>query len=95
MKPIFAFLALISAPLTAQTSANIATPPQIAVASRGEVKVNPDRATIQISVQTKSPRAAVAATENASKQKAVIDALKALGLKDSEISTSDYRVNPE
>jgi uncharacterized protein YggE len=95
MKQIFAVFALISAPLTAQTSASIATAPQISVASRGEVRVNPDRATIQISVQTKSTTAAAAATQNASKQKAVIDALKGLGLKDSDISTSNYSVNPE
>lgn len=95
MKRLFAALALISAPLGAQNTATIATPPQISVASRGEVKVNPDRATIQISVQTRSATAAAAATENAAKQKAVIDALKALGLKDTDISTSGYTVNPE
>src|SRR6476469_8934612 len=95
MKRLFAALVLISTPLMAQSATTIATPPQIAVASRGEVKVNPDRATIQISVQTRSATAAAAATENASKQKAVIDALKALGLKDGDISTSDYSVNPE
>lgn len=95
MKRLFALFVLISTPLSAQNSATIATPPQVSVASRGEVKVNPDRATIQISVQTRSATAAAAATENASKQKAVIDALKALGLKDSDISTSDYSVNPE
>ena len=95
MKRLFAAFALVTTPLAAQNNATIATPPQVSVASRGEVKVNPDRATIQISVQTRSATAAAAATENASKQKAVIDALKALGLKDSEISTSDYSVNPE
>jgi uncharacterized protein YggE len=65
------------------------------VSSRGEIKVNPDRATIRISVQTKAATAAVAARENASKQKAVIDALKAVGLGDRDISTSDYSVLPE
>lgn len=95
MKRLFTLFAFISAPLYAQNGATIATPPQISVASRGEVKVNPDRATIQISVQTRSATAAAAASENASKQKAVIDALKALGLKDTDISTSDYSVNPE
>ena len=88
-------LAVFSAPLSAQNTANIVTPSQISVASRGEVKVNPDHATIQISVQTKASTAAAAATENASKQKAVIDALRALGLRDSDISTSDYSVYPE
>ncbi|HZK77948.1 MAG TPA: SIMPL domain-containing protein [Gemmatimonadaceae bacterium] len=79
----------------AQNSAIIATPPQISVAARGEIKVNPDHATLQISVQTKAATAAAAANENAAKQKAVIDALKALGLHDSDISTSDYSVYPE
>jgi uncharacterized protein YggE len=95
MRRIFALFALISTPLMAQNGATIATPPQISVASRGDVKVDPDRATIQISVQTRSATAAAAATENANKQKAVVDALKALGLKDTDISTSGYTVNPE
>lgn len=95
MKRILLFLVAFSTPLMAQNATTIATPPQIAVASRGEIKVNPDHATIQISVQTKAPSAAAAAAENASKQKAVIDALRALGLKDSDISTSDYSVYPE
>ncbi len=95
IKRLFVALAMIATPVLAQNNANIATPSQISVASRGEVKVNPDKATIQISVQTRSATAAAAATENASKQKAVIDALKALGLKDADISTSGYTVNPE
>ena len=95
MKRIISLLALISTPLMAQNQATIATPPQISVSSRGEVKVNPDHATIQISVQTKAATAAAAATENASKQKAVMDALRALGLRDADISTSDYSVYPE
>ncbi len=95
MNRFLAIFGLISQPLLAQNNANIVTPPQISVASRGEVKVNPDRATIQISVQTKSPTAAAAAAENALKQKAVIDALKGLGLHDTDISTTDYSINPE
>jgi Uncharacterized conserved protein len=88
-------LMLISAPLMGQSSATIQSSPQISVSSRGEVKVDPDRATVQISVQTKAPTAAVAAADNAAKQKAVIDALRALGLGDKDISTSDYSVTPE
>jgi uncharacterized protein YggE len=95
MKRLFALFVCFSTPVLAQNTSTIATFPQISVASRGEVKVTPDRATIQISVQTRSATAAAAAAENATKQKAVIDALKALGLKDTDISTSDYSVNPE
>jgi uncharacterized protein len=94
IKYFFGFM-LLSAPLMGQTGAIITPPPQISVSSRGEVKVDPDRATVQISVQTKASTAAAAAAENATKQKAVIDALRALGLGEKDISTSDYSVTPE
>ena len=69
--------------------------PQIAVAGRGEVKVSPDRATIQISVQTRASTAAAAAAENANKQQAVLTALRALGLGNDQLSTINYNVYPE
>ena len=85
----------ISTPVLAQQGDNMATIPQIAVASRGEVKVNPDRANIQISVQTRAETAAAAASENARKQKAVIDGLRPLGIDAKDISTAGYNVYPE
>jgi uncharacterized protein YggE len=88
-------LMLVLAPLMAQSQAIVPPSPQISVSSRGEVKVDPDRATVQISVQTKAATAAAAGADNAAKQKAVIDALRALGLGDKDISTSDYSVTPE
>jgi uncharacterized protein YggE len=86
------------APLTAQQPAiNTATSqvPQISIATHEEVRVTPDRATIQISVQTKAPTAAAAANENASKQAAVIKSLRTLGLEDDQISTINYNIYPE
>jgi uncharacterized protein len=88
----------ILAPLTlhAQDSrAPIEPIPQIAVTGRGEVKVSPDRATIQISVQTHSATAATAAAENASKTQAVLAALRNLGLANDQLSTINYNINPE
>ena len=85
----------ISTPVLAQQGDNMSAIPQIAVASRGEVKVNPDRANIQISVQTRAETAAAAASENARKQKAVIDGLRALGIDAKDISTAGYNVYPE
>ena len=90
----FAIIAF-SSPLMAQQPATIAPIPQIAVSSRAEVKVNPDRANIQISVQTRGETAAAAAAENARKQKAVIDGLRALGIDAKDISTAGYNVYPE
>jgi hypothetical protein len=69
--------------------------PQIAVTGRGEVKVSPDRATIQVSVQTRAVTAAAAATENATKQQSVLSALKALGLGNDQLSTINYNVYPD
>lgn len=95
---MLAIIALISAPLSAQQGANV-TPiepvPQIVVGTSGQVKVSPDRATIQISVQTRAVTAAAAASENATKQAAVIAALRALGLAADQISTSGYTIYPE
>ncbi|HJQ54739.1 MAG TPA: SIMPL domain-containing protein [Gemmatimonadaceae bacterium] len=69
--------------------------PQIVVAGRGEVKVTADRATIQISVQTRAATAAAAAAENATKQQSVLSALRALGLGNDQLSTVNYNVYPE
>jgi uncharacterized protein len=91
-------LTALYAPLTVH-SQDIKGPleviPQIAVTGRGEVKVSPDRATIQISVQTRASTAAAAAAENANKQQAVITALRALGLGTDQLSTINYNVYPE
>lgn len=90
-------LALV-APLTVQAQdsrAPIDAIPQISVGGRGEIKVSPDRATIQISVQTRASTAAAAASENATKQQSVLAALKALGLGNDQLSTINYNVYPE
>jgi uncharacterized protein YggE len=69
--------------------------PQIVVTGRGEVKVSPDRATIQISVQTRATTAAAAAAENGNKQQAVLNALRAMGLGNDQLSTINYNLYPE
>src|SRR5207237_10072046 len=88
----------ILGPLTAQAQdspAPMPVIPQIAVTGRGEVKVSPDRATIQISVQTRAATAAAAAAENATKQQSVLSALRALGFTNDQLSTVNYNVYPE
>ena len=78
----------IQAPLTA-------IGPQIVVTGHGEVKVSPDRATIQIAVQTRAATAAEAAAQNATKQQAVLSALRSVGLTNDQLSTVNYQVYPE
>lgn len=76
---------------------NINTPvaPQVIVTGRGEVKLASDRATIQIGVQTRATTATEAAAQNASKQQAVLSALRNLGLTNDQLSTVNYQVYPE
>lgn len=69
--------------------------PQIVTSAMGEVRVTPDRATIQIGVQSRAATAAAAATQNSQKQRAVIDAIKAKGVPAQQISTSNFNVIPE
>ena len=91
-------LALILAPVVARsqaTNATVESIPQIAVVGHGEVKVTPDRATLQVSVQTRGTTAAAAATENATRQQSVISALRALGFGNDQLSTINYNVYPE
>lgn len=91
-------LTALLAPLTAHTQDRRATTdaiPQITVTGRGEVKVSPDRATIQLSVQTRALTAAAAAAENAIRQQAVLGALRSLGLGNDQLSTINYNVYPE
>ena len=65
------------------------------VVGRGETKISPDRANIQIAVQTRAATASAAGATNATKQRAVLDALRKLGLSDQQLSTSNYNVQPE
>jgi len=84
------------APLTLQAQDSRAPfEANISVMGRGEIKISPDRATIQISVQTRGTTAAGAAAENANKLQAVLAALRALGLGNDQLSTINYNVFPE
>jgi uncharacterized protein YggE len=69
--------------------------PQIVVSASGEVKVVPDKASIQVGVQSRAATAAAASQANAQKQRAIIDAIKARGVPADQISTSNYNVIPE
>lgn len=70
-------------------------PPQIFTTAQGEAKVTPDRATVQVGVQTRALTAAQAASDNARKQRAIIEAVKAAGIPAAQISTTGYNVQPE
>lgn len=86
----------VIAPLYAQNE-DIRAPerPSISVSAQGSTRVTPDRATIQIGVQTRGATAAAASAENARVAQRVIAAIKTVGIGAEQISTVNYSVNPE
>ena len=78
-----------------QAIPNPARPPEITAAGRGEITVTPDRAAILVSVESRAPAAAAAASDNASKMAAVFKALRAAGLAQADITTSGYNVGQD
>lgn len=70
-------------------------PSEISTSATGEARYTPDRATISMGVQTRATTAAKASAENAVKQRAVIDAIRAQGIAPEQISTINYNLNAE
>ena len=94
-----AFFAL---PLAAQQPAGnmpgagpMRPPSVISTSATGEARYIPDRATISMGVQTRAATAAKASADNAVKQRAVIDAIRAQGIAADQISTVNYNLNAE
>jgi len=92
-----ALVFLIAAHASAQAVTQSATPriPEITASGRGEVAITPDRATVLVSVESRAPSAAAAASANARRMSAVLDALRSAGLAQSEITTSMYTVGQD
>lgn len=79
--------------LRAQESPTV-PPPQISVTARGEVQVAPDRARVQVGMETQAKTAAEAAAENNKKQTAILAAIRKLGIPNNQITTLNYNVSP-
>lgn len=73
----------------------IPAPPGITVQGRGEVQVKPDIVRLSLGVQTQNAQSAVAAGENAEVTSRVIAAVKAAGVADRDIQTTDYSIQPQ
>ena len=93
---------LISAIVLATLAATSATaqvapaqPPRIITSGEAQIRVTPDRATILLGVQTRGATAALAGADNARRQKAILDTLRAMGLGSDQIATQNYSVYPE
>src|SRR6185503_19010420 len=91
-------LALAGRVVDAQvTSSQVTVPsgPIVVTTGTGETRVTPDRATIMVGVQSRAATAAAAGSDNARRQRAILDTLRALGLTSEQLSTVNYNVSPE
>lgn len=70
-------------------------PPQVVTTGRGEVDVKPDRAQMEVGVETRATTAAAAAAENSRRQRAVLDTMQRLGIAPEQIQTANLQVTPE
>lgn len=97
MKLLYLGIFVISTTVSAQDTGMIAPvpTPSLNVGARGEVRVAPDRATVNIAVETRAENAAAAAAENARLQQRVIAAIRGLGIPNDQISTTQYNVFPD
>src|SRR5512143_1695053 len=77
------------------TMAHPAPPPTLMASGQGETKVTPDRARLEVSVQTRAATAADAGAQNAKKQQSVLDALRKVGFTSEQLSTVNYNLFPE
>ena len=75
--------------------AHMAPTPAIVTNGQGETKITPDRARLEVSVQTRAATAAEAGAQNAKKQQSVLDALRKLGFTSEQLSTVNYNLYPE
>lgn len=82
-------------PRLAVSQASGTATPQIIATGTGETSVTPDRATIFIGVQTRATTVSPAAADNARRQRAILDTLRALGLGADQLTTQNYTVSPE
>lgn len=98
-KLLFVFFALaLGVFLTACGTTNVypqAEPPQrlLTVNGVGMVTVSPDIAYVSIGVQTDDPSAGTAVRANNATAQAVIEAIKSFGVKDEDITTSNFNVS--
>lgn len=69
--------------------------PQVVTNGQGEARIVPDRARLELSVQTRGATAAGAGSDNARRQQAVLAALRKLGFESAQLSTVNYNLYPE
>ncbi len=93
---VMIMLALIAPAFAMAQATPQSTPvPTIDVTGSSEVRANPDRATLDVAVETHAETAAKAASENARLSQKVADALKAALGSSGKVQTGSYTLMPD
>lgn len=79
-------------PAAGTAATDAASTHTIVVAGSGTAYGQPDIATIQIGVQTRNPNAGTSVSENTDKMNTITAALKAMGIADKDIQTTNFSV---
>ena len=66
----------------------------VAISAEGKVLAKPDIGQVDLTVFTQKSAVSPAQTENTQKMNAIIEALKILGIKDEDLKTVNYQINP-
>jgi len=69
--------------------------PSITVSGTGKVDVKPDIAHVQVGVLVDAPTASEALAKNNEKMAALLETLKAKGIEDRDVQTSNFNVGPK
>lgn len=97
MRNVVVALGAVGWILTGCTEVNVPTNvvEGIHVTGTGRVVMKPDMAHVQIGVQTFNADAQVAVAENNEKTQAIVDGIKALGVADKDIQTTQFSITPQ
>jgi uncharacterized protein YggE len=95
MKTLLLILSVAAAPISAQTRTDSPNIPEIATTGRGEVHVTPDKAILNIGIETRSSSANGAVGENAVRVVKTIVSLRSAGVDSARITTGGYSLYPD
>lgn len=76
------------------TGIGVSDQPRISVRGSGAVSARPDMANLQVGVSIQNPSLEAAQSEAASKMEALVSNLKAAGIDEKDINTTQYNVEP-
>jgi uncharacterized protein YggE len=103
LAPLFVLLAVVALAASGCAPAVLAAPAMagqdvsrsITVVGQGEVKAKPDIATVNLGVEVTAPTVSEAMTQANARMKAILAAMKSLGIADKDVQTSNFSINFE